>query len=287
MRQMHSRGQVFIRLRQLLASTFVVLCALLVAAPAAARGSVRISNASPQEDDGRWKLKFTIDYGSIPHLAHMPMVFSFKQTAVYERSLTDDSGDKPIKRTIAMRNQTPKSVSMDVGFADAGGNIFKITKFSVKLRRENDFEAGEYMLTVKLASGGALGRPTRIRLLGDNKPVDRRAMDFGGKVGGGKAKPKPEEPTAGDTGPVANEDMGPDLSGIGDGEDGDVDGTGDSDPVETPPEVKAKQGGCGCHLAAPDHTNPWLATFAVLALAVGVCIRRQRRRMTLLDTKAS
>ncbi len=260
-------------LRHWLAGLLLALGAMLMVVPAAARGSVRVRNAAPKENDGEWKLKFTIDYGSIPHLAHMPMVFSFKPVVLYERSLTDKSGDTPVQRSVRLHNQTPISVSMDVGFADAGGTVYKITKFSVKLRRENEFEAGEYELTVKLASGATLGRKIRIKLLGDNKVVDRRAMVFGGSVGGGKKKatPAPEPAADSDTGPVAAEDMGPDLSGIGDDDDDD-----DQAPIETPPEVKAKQGGCGCRLGAPQaHHHGWPA-LALLALVLGGSMRRRQ-----------
>src|SRR5262249_1885311 len=45
--------------------------------PALAAGSVTLSTREPVEEDGRWKLKFSIDYGSIPQIPHIPMIFSF------------------------------------------------------------------------------------------------------------------------------------------------------------------------------------------------------------------
>jgi len=237
---------------------------------ASARGTVRVHNPNPKEDDGEWKLKFTINYGRMPDLPHVPMMFSFKPTAVYQRSLTDASPDKPIMTRKPIVNGTPINLPMDVGFSDMTGKMFKITKFGMTLTRDADFVAGEYTLTVRLTSGGHIGGPQHIRLKGNNKVIDRRAMVFTAKAP--EKKPKDDKPAPGEDAdssePHAAEDMGPDLSDIPDVPD---DG---SDP-DAPPAVPPKQGGCGCEAVgrgAPG-AGVWLA-----ALGLGLVVSRRRLR---------
>ena len=112
----------------------------------------------------------------------------------------------------------------------------------------------------------------RIKLLGDNKPIDRRAVVFTAKAPKEK-KPKKkswEEPEH-DGKPRAVEDMGPDLSDIPD--------LPDDEPVEPrvqrPPSEDPKQGGCGCH-----HVGSLLPSrFGWLgALALGALVVLRRRR---------
>jgi MYXO-CTERM domain-containing protein len=246
-----------------------------VSSSALARGSVRVAQSTITEADGEWKLKFTIDYGAMPHLAHIPMVFSFKQTAIYERSMTDETGDKPVERTVPVQNATPINLPMDVGFADMSGKMFKITKFGMKLTRDADFEAGEYTLTVKLAAGGTLGQNVRLMLRGKNKAVDRRSMVF-------EAKPPPKKNGAkeaaatddGDGKPKAAEDYTSDLSGI---EDISAEEAAAIQDPDAPPPVEQKQGGCGCRVAGqPPVEGGWL-----LALAVGAALTLRRRSRSL------
>src|SRR5262249_22246555 len=85
----------FLALSRLLAA---VLFALLVLAPTLARagGTVTITDLQPKEVDGKWKLKMSMNYGSTPPTAHIPMLFTFTATMLYERTLTDKSPDKPV-----------------------------------------------------------------------------------------------------------------------------------------------------------------------------------------------
>ncbi len=261
------------RLRGVL-GLLVAASVLLVAMPVFARGSVRLKTTRIKENKRAWKLKFTINYGSKPALAFVPMIFSFKRTVLYERALTDDSPKTPIERKVRLHNQTPINLPMDVSFGDtASGNIFKITKFSIKLTRDRDFEAGEYELSVRLASGGSIGRKVRIYLTGKNKPIDRRAMVFHDDRATPKKKKKPvaDDNAMGDANTrKAAEDMGPDLSDI---PDDPVDGDGDASDAPGPPEVDPKQGGCGCQL--PGRSLPTGAAWLGL-LALGLVMVRRR-----------
>ncbi len=235
---------------------------------AAAAGSVKLASAAVDEEDGTWLLKFTIDYGKVPHVPHVSMVFSFKQTAVYKRVLTDETGDKPVERTERVTGAEPNNVPVDVGFSNAKGEMFPVTKFKIKLRRQNDFEAGEYELTVKEADGRQIGGKVKVVLRGKNKVINYKAMNFEAPP----PKPKPEQPKDDgqeDKGPMAAEDMGPDLSDIPDdtGEN-----TGDDDPGKVPP----KQGGCGCEV--PGRATPARPGWGVVALGVALATAASRRR---------
>jgi MYXO-CTERM domain-containing protein len=256
-------------------AVLVFLALLLGARPASAAGSVKLASSRIEESDGAWRLKFTIDYGSVPHRPHVPMIFSFKPTMLYERSITDQSPDNPIERKVPLSNQTPINLSMDVGFADpASGKIYKGTNFSMKLTRTRDFEAGEYALSVKIEDGGPIGGTQTVYLLGKNKPIDRRSITFHASA---PPPPKKEEGGAGkksegDDGPrsKAAEDQGPDLSDIPD--TAPPEGT---DEAPGPPAVEPKQGGCGCRLGGP---VPSRLAWGAVGLFAALLARRRRRR---------
>jgi hypothetical protein len=86
-----------------------------------AAGTVTLQTREPEEVNGKWKLNFSINYGSKPDIAYIPMIFSFTQTVLYERSLTDQSGEKPVLTRKPLQGQQAINESMDVGFSDASG----------------------------------------------------------------------------------------------------------------------------------------------------------------------
>ncbi len=251
------------------------LFACLFASPAWARG-VKIDKATIEEDPSahNWKLKLSIDFGSAPDRDIVPMVFSFKQTATYERSLTDETGDKPVLHTLPMSNQVPNNSEQDVGFSDPGtGKRFPVTKFPITIRRKDDFEAGEYELTIKVVGGPSLGT-VRLQLKGDNKVIDRRSMNFTGSLSPAKKQADPAAKGATEARKAgAAEDQGPDLSNIPDRAASAA--APDSSDDHAPPSVGPKQGGCGCELASasPPLPGSWAA-----ALALGLAVLARRRR---------
>jgi MYXO-CTERM domain-containing protein len=263
----------FFRLLQLLAA--VVFGAIFLAGPAHAAGTVTLKERDPTEVDGKWKLFMTMDYGGIPHLPHIPMLFSFTATVLYERSLLDKTGDKPQLTRLPLSNQQAINVDTDVGFADASGKVFKITKFDVVIRRDHGFEAGEYDLKITRKDDGAqMGQTIKVTLKGDNPIVDRRAIVFAGEKKKKKddadkkdaAGDKKDQPAAGDK---KDEPAAGDKKDEGDQSAGDPTGDG------APPPVPPKQGGCGCHVGA---TAPLgLPSLAVLGLG-GLLVARRRRR---------
>lgn len=257
----------------------LVLSLLCGTSPALAARSVRADKTTLDEDPDThaWKLKLTIDYGATPDRDVVPMVFSFKQTATYERSLTDESPDKPVTRTVPMTNQAANNSEQEVGFSDPGtGKRFNVTKFPITLRRKDDFEAGEYELTIKAVGGATIGT-VRLQLKGDNKPIDRRSLSFSASVSGPKKKAepeaKPEAAAAAKSG--AAEDQGPDLSNIPDASK--TPSSASRTEPAAPPPVPPKQGGCGCRVAGEPATPSGGLVFLVGIVVAAARLRRGRR----------
>ncbi|APR75494.1 Hypothetical protein A7982_00840 [Minicystis rosea] len=254
------------RLAQLALAASILLGALL-ALPglALAAGSVTLSTREPVEVDGRWKLNMTIDYGGIPNIPHIPMIFAFEPKVLYERALLDKTGDKPQLNKIPLQNQTTINESMDVGFADASGKVFKVTKFDFVIRRDHGFEAGEYELKIKRQDDGAqMGQTIRLILKGDNPIVDRRAITFAGDKKKDKGEKKDEHAEKKDE-PAEKKDEPAEKK----------DEASDPNAGGAVPPVPPKQGGCGC-LVAGDTAPNGAAALAALALAAAVVIRRRR-----------
>jgi MYXO-CTERM domain-containing protein len=258
-------------------AALALLGALMLSGAAHAAGTVTIADRAPQENDGRWKLKMTINYGSTPHLSHIPMLFSFTPIVHYERALTDKSPDKPILNRIPLQNQQSINESMDVGFSDGSGKVFKITKFDFVLRRDRGFEAGEYELKItRMSDGAQMGQKQKITLQGDNPVVDRRAIVFSGEK-----KKKTDEGKASDGGAEKTDET---AKAEGEGE-AEAEAAPSEDPAahdgeipdEAPPPVEPKQGGCGCRLG-PEDTAPIGAPLAALAALAALAGRQRARR---------
>jgi MYXO-CTERM domain-containing protein len=255
------------RLATLLLSILVLFGVVLRAHDARAAGTVQISTREPVEDDGKWKLKFTIDNGSVPILPHMPVLFVFTATVHYERALTDKTGDKPILNRIPLSNQQPTTESLDVGFSDASGKIFSKTAFDFVIRRDRGFEAGEYELKIKREGDGVqLGQTIKLTLKGDNPVIDRRAIVFAGD------KKKKVAPDAASGGDKPADDKKTDAPPAAEG--------GGEPPPESaapaPPPVEPKQGGCGCRVAGESGPSDAPIALAVFGLALAVAARRRR-----------
>jgi MYXO-CTERM domain-containing protein len=250
--------------RRGLGALFFVLFAWLSVAPSVAwaKGSVKAEKTAVDEVEGNWKLSFIIDYGSMPDIQFIPVLITFEPVMLYERSLTDESGDKPVLTRKALQNQKTIDVSTDISFSDGTGKMFKQTKFKITLNRSKGFEAGEYVMKIKKADGGeTLGSNVRLTLNGENKIVDRRSISFVGESSGKKKDPPPaasSEPPPSDK--PADEPSPPPPN--------------DPPPAEEPPPVPPKQGGCGCELAAGPERMPLSLALAGL---LGLFVLRRRR----------
>lgn len=265
---MRTRASSFARLAALVLGLFALFVAPRFALAA---GTVSVESRNPEEVNGKWKLKMTIDYGATPPLAYIPMVFTFTHKVQYELALTDQSPNEPILRKIPLDGQTPINESMDVGFSNASGDTFRKTKFDFALKRDRGFEAGEYDLKITRTTDGAqVGQVMRITLGGKNAVVDRRAMVFGADP---PKKVKKDEPTADKP---ADEPAKSDEPA--------ADAPSEPPPAEAapsepaaPPPVPPKQGGCGCRMAGERSEAGWAAGLAGLGMALGVARRRRSR----------
>jgi hypothetical protein len=258
----------------MLVMALLALVAMTITTDALAFGSFRLKSTAIAEVDGRWKFDVDADYGSKPHIGHIPFDFVFVQTTYYEYSITD-TDKEPVQRRKPMHNQDPQREQMDIGFADARGDTWQRTKFSFSLRRDRGFSAGEYTLTVKRTSDGAtMGSPLHITLNGQNELIDRRAIVFTGEK---KKKDKPKDGAAGDK--PEGEKAEPAAATTDEPtEDGDkaADEPDDSD-LDKPPAVEKRPGGhgCGCRAAGP--ASGGAAGLASMILGVAMIALRRRR----------
>lgn len=239
---------------------------VLLGSSAHAAGTLTITDKGPQEIDGRWKIKVTMNMGKAPDIAHVPMIFSFTPVVLYERFLEDKTGDKPQISRKPLVNQPSINESMDVGFSDSSGKTYATTKFDFKLRRDRGFEAGEYEMVVTRSTDGVkIGQKQRIILNGDNPIVDRRAMVF---VANGPKKKDPAVDAASADGAAPSADPAAPAA----------EPAADPEPTEeapAPPPVEPKQGGCGCSVAGA----PQGGALAGLGLAMlGALVIARRRR---------
>jgi len=257
-----------------LAALAVAVCLLFVSNAALAFGSVRLKTATPDEEEGvGWNLVFDIDYGRVPDMPHVPMMFTFVHTVEYEWSITDASPDKPVFNRKPLVGQVEINLPEEVSFADLTGKVWKMTKgYKLTLRRDGQFAAGEYTLTVHQEGGGPIGQPMHIVLGGKNEPVERRSViDIATAKGQKKAAKKDAD--ASDKGGKEGQGTKDEFANLP---------SGDVEPEnQGPPAEKPKQGGCGCRVVgagARAQDGPLRSPLAPLLLgAFGFAVWRRRR----------
>ncbi|WP_394843064.1 MYXO-CTERM sorting domain-containing protein [Pendulispora brunnea] len=254
--------------------SFLVL--VLTSGDAAAAGSARLKTTEVQEVSGAWHIFVTVELPKPPLTAHVPMRFVFTKTAVYERSLTDNSKDPVVNRQ-TLAGQQPTAESLDVDFANPQGKIFKGTNFDFGLTRARGYEAGEYTVQIRTADGVDIGGPMRLTLKGDNPVVDRRSITFEAKKKGitkvgdedaGAAKKTDEAaPTTNYSGEVTPSGSAAPF----------VPKTA-YDPTEEE-KIKENPKGCGCSvpgLASALNGSGGLMFLSALAVLAGVSRRRRK-----------
>lgn len=242
----------------------IALLTLCMAAPAFAGGRVVWKKTTIEENEKResWQLEMELHMNRAPDVAYVPMKFEFELLAVYERSLVDGKDD-PVESTQPLSNQQPLIESSDVGFLDAGsGQIMQRTKFSFKVTRAHDFQAGEYKVTIRdTRDGSVVGTPTTLKFKGKNPVVDRRSIVFTG-TSKKKKEEKKEEPAAEEESAEesSEEDMPPPA------EEGDA-----------PPPVEERPGG-GCSTLPGHQPASSGAAIGLLLLAGLWSVRRRASR---------
>jgi len=248
----------------------IALLTLCLATPAFAGGRVVWKKTTIEENEKResWHLEMELHMSRAPDVAYVPMKFEFELLAVYERSLVDGKED-PVETTQPLSNQQPLIESSDVGFLDAGtGQIMSRTKFSFKVTRAHDFQAGEYKVTIRdTRDGSTVGTSTTLKFKGKNPVVDRRSIVFTGTKKK-KDEEKKDEAAEEESAPAEEPDEAdmppPDEEG------------------DAPPPVEERPGG-GCS-TAPGRAAPggW-ALGALLTFLAAIVVRRRRPSGSLVS----
>jgi hypothetical protein len=261
--------------------------ALLLPATALAGGNFGVKTPDMTESKaGEWHIKVRIDLARSPALMHVPMRFTFSKIAVDERSIMS-KGAEPV-HTRQVLDPAPKQiVSMDVDFADPAGKVFKSTYFEFDLERKSGyFEAGEYQVSLA-GPDGDVGGSQKVVLHGDNPPVYRGAMDFGGSDKPTKKKGVKIESVDNGTGDDKKKNGGDDDTPAAAPVAGEVAASGTAPDMipkgsyNKTEEEEAVQGhpkGCGCVAAGVNGSG--LGGAGALGLAVlglGVVATRRRR----------
>lgn len=251
-----------------LLACFLLSTVFFVASKAHAVGSVRAEKTTIDEVDGTWKVVLNVDYGGVPDINYVPVLLIFTPTMLYERSLTDASGDKPVITKRPLSQQATINEQLEIGFTDGQGKAFRKTKFDFKIRRDRGFEAGEYDLEIKRSSDSkTIGTKFKLILNGDNPVVDRRAMVFAGE--------KKKDPAEKKDGEEKKDEPVKDESHVK--ADGELEPNPDEAPA-APPSEKPKQGGCGCHVIGETDGRAPYGVAAILAGAAILGSRARKRR---------
>ena len=260
-----------------LGTTLVLGALVLAPLPALAAGTITPSRTDLTESDGSWKLFLTVKLGKKPPTPHQSFRFIWKQTVLYETFLDDQHGDAEQTRSIPRPDAEPLVVSMDVNFGDVKGQIWETTKFDFAVRRDNNFEAGEYKVEVRDGDNHTIGQPFTIKLAGKNTTIDRRAIIM--TESKKKKKPAADDAAKGDDKKgddkkdaakdnAAASDAPKDTANAKRGGEGE-------DAAAPPPPVEPKKGGCGCEV--PGGSAPTLPVAPMLGLAAFVALFRRRR----------
>jgi hypothetical protein len=280
--QLDMKGKILIHGRiasvlRVVSALALAFAAITFATTAFAAGSARLKTPEATEVSGAWHIFVTIELPKEPSTPHVPMRFVLQKTAVYERSLTDNSKE-PVNNRMTLQNQTPTTESLDVDFANPQGKVFKGTNFDFGLTRTRGYEAGEYVLQIRTPDGIDVGGKMTLTLKGQNDVVDRRSITFDAKKPGIKkiddgadAGPKVAKNDTKDS-PLPSQEVAP---------------SGSAAPFipadaynKTPEEeIKEKPHGCGCTVPGlASTTNSLVGLVGLGAAAMLVALRRTRRR---------
>jgi MYXO-CTERM domain-containing protein len=242
-----------------------LLFPLLTQRPALAGGTVTPAKSQLEDSGSGWKLLVTLKLDKKPPSPHQTYRFLFKPTVIYETFMDDTKPGEQTRRLPQDKSVDALVESLDVGFADAKGDVWTSTKFDFTIRRDRGFQSGEYKVEVKDSDGRTVGRPFTLVLGGKNEMIDRRAMVFAGEKKK-KAPPPEDKPPVKDEKPA---DAAP-------AEPAAPKPPEDKPAAAPPPEIKQKPGGCGCEVPSGAPAGEG-AMLAVVALGIGLSRRRGRR----------
>jgi hypothetical protein len=266
-----------------IATAVCCLVVLMTTAKAWAAGNFSIKTTTVAESSGTWHIKVRIDMPRAPAMMHIPMRFTFSKEAVDERAIMSKGAD-PVHHRMVL-DVPPKQIqSLDVDFADASGKVFKATYYEFDLARAPGyFEAGEYLVSLS-GPDGDVGTAQKLTLTGDNPPVYRGAMDFGGGDNGKKKNGSIQAVSSGiDAGPTpggSGDDStsaapaSTDVAPVGNG--GDMVPSSAFNKTDQEEAVQGHPSGCGCEAAGLREEEAAVGGFAAL-LAIGLVVGRRRR----------
>jgi hypothetical protein len=248
---------MFAKKRLAAAATTLVL--LSTTASAWAAGNFTIKTTTVAESSGEWHIKVRIDLPRAPGMMHIPMRFTFSKEAVDERAIMSKGAD-PVHHRMVLDTPPKQIQSLDVDFADASGKVFKSTYYEFDLQRATGyFEAGEYLVSLS-GPDGDVGGTQKLTLTGDNPPVYRGSMDFGGSDTG-KKKSSIQSVSSGldagaGSGGGSDDDSGSATSASSDvapvGNGGSMVPSGAFNKTDEEEAVKGHPSGCGCVVAGLD-----------------------------------
>jgi MYXO-CTERM domain-containing protein len=269
-----------------LAATATTLALLTMTASAWAAGNFSIKTTSVAESSGEWHIKVRIDLPRAPGMMHIPMRFTFSKEAVDERAIMSKGAD-PVHHRMVLDTPPKQIQSLDVDFADASGKVFKSTYYEFDLQRATGyFEAGEYLVSLS-GPDGDVGTAQKLTLTGDNPPVYRGAMDFGGDTGKKKSSiqsvssgleggaPSPGG-GSGDDDSSSAAPASTDVAPVGNG--GSMVPSGAFNKTDEEEAVKGHPSGCGCALVGVDAEQAFGAGAATFGLGLFFAVRRRSRR---------
>ena len=257
------------------AAVLIAALALTLAGSRAAfaAGSAHLLTPTVQESGTHdWTVKVRIDLAQPPSINHYTIRFIFAKVMHYENTI-EVHGQPPVLHDLAVDPPTVFKDDQVVDFRTDpnSGRITKSVIWELQYKRADGFfEAGAYQLKIVTSDGEELGT-FRVKMNGDNPPVDRAAIGFDSKV--------TAVPNALDAGTpqVASNDDNDNSSTSG----GTLTGgnaapmVGNSAFQKTPEEIGEKPHACGC--SVPGLAGGW-GLSAVLGLAVGASIALARRR---------
>jgi MYXO-CTERM domain-containing protein len=260
-------------MRRLLAWACLLTVFLVAAVATAARiqwKSTQLQEKKITDDESRWHIELTIFLDRAPDFANMPVKFEFKETAAQERYMEGES-DKIKTRTVPLSTTQPIIESVDLGFLDPStGSIQKRTKFAFDISRAHGFEAGDWEVKITDGRNGAHLGSARLKLVGENKVIDRRTMTFTGSV-----KKKDKDGEADGSADSKKKDEG---AAAMPGQEDDTDWPEEKSNKPRPVEPKR---GCGCRVAGQETDSKPVGAWLGLALGGAWMLRRRtgRRRV--------
>jgi hypothetical protein len=236
--------------------------------------NVVLRTPAPQETSGgEWDISMKITLDQAPATAPI-LYFTFTEITTFESTI-EVRGQPPVVHQLAVdppHKFPPESMPVDTFTDTVTHNPVRSTLWTVPIKRAAGYEAGIFQMEVSNSDGQKIGSPMRITLNGNNPPVDRAAISFGGNIqsvhsGLDAGAPQVAQNDDSDNGPATSSTDTP---------------AGSAAPMvgagafqETPEEMHEHPKGCGCSVVGMSAGGAAGAAFALGA--AGIVVARRRR----------